>query len=460
MTGTVERAVSEIKQGRRAPVYLLHGDEFLAAEGAKAIVEALVPPDQRSLSVEVVSEDQDFASVPARLSTLPLFGGAKVVLVPGSKAFVSKESLAGLVTKSVDAWQEGKLESAARWLLHAVAAVGEGQAFIDRASRGEMSVPELRRILGTEADAEKEQWLREVAAHAAADGMAIPETPGAGVAHLYEEAIVRGIPPNASLILTAEIVDERRSLFKKVSAAGFVIDCGVRSRRSWDTQMDPDAARAKIRQVVAGAGKSIAAEATAAIVERTGFSMRGLDSEMEKLLLYVGPRPAITQADVLEVFSNSREANIFDLTKAVSGRDAGRALGSLRSLMAQREPMPQILGVLASEIRGLMTARAALEQKLEGSVDIDMAFPTFQARVLPLLAKEIEGEDRAAAKLLAMKPFRAFNLLKAATQFSMPELVRALEAIHETDLALKTSGHPEELLLERLLLAICPGPTI
>ncbi len=455
MTGTVEKAVSEIKQGRRFPVYLLHGDEFVAKEGAKAIVEALVPPDQRSLSVEVVSEDRDFASVPARLSTLPLFGGAKVVLVPDSKAFVSKDSLERLVTRSVEAWREGKLENAARWLLHAVAAVGEGELFLDRASRGETSGPELTRVLGTEADAEKEQWFREVAGHAAANGMAIPETAGAGVAHVYEEAIAQGIPPNASLILTAEVVDERRLLFKKISAAGFVIDCGVRSRRGWDTQMDPDAARGKIRQMVVEAGKSIAPDAITGIVERTGFSMRGLESEMEKLLLYVGPRPAITQADVLEVLSSSREANIFDLTNAVSGRDASKALRCLRSLMAQREPIPQVLGVLASEIRGLIVARAALEKKLGGSLDTGMAFPTFQARILPLLAKETEGDDGAAAKLLAMKPFRAFNLLKAATQFSLPELVRNLEAIHETDLTLKTSGHPEDLLMERLLLAFC-----
>ena len=57
-----------------------------------------------------------------------------------------------------------------------------------------------------------------------------------------------------------------------------------------------------------------------------------------------------------------------------------------------------------------------------------------------------------------MKPYRAFNLLKAATGFGVAELVGDLEAIHETDLLLKTSGHPEDLLMERLLLAICAGP--
>lgn len=455
MTGSVEKALADIKQGKRHPVYFLHGDEFLAKEGAKAIVEALVPPEQQSLSVEVVSEDRDLASLPMRLGTLPLFGGCKVVVVHDTKAFVSKESVDSLVKKSIEAWQEGQAERAARLFLQALAAIGEGEGFLDRAGRGEVSGPEIARALAMDADAEKEQWLREVAGRAVADGMAVPEATGAGLARVYEETIERGIPANASLVFTAEVVDERRTLFKKISAAGFVINCGARPRKAWDTQMDPETARARIRRMVTAAGKSAAADAITAIVDRTGFSMRALESEIEKLLLYVGPRPTITIADVLEVLSTSREANFFDLTNAVSGRDAARAVRALRSLMSQREPIPQILGVLASEIRGLIVARAALEQKLGGKFDPGMPFPAFQSRVLPLLAKETEGDDGSAARLLAMKPFRAFKLLEAAARFSMPELVRGLEAIHETDLLLKTSGHPEDLLVERLVLTIC-----
>ena len=101
MIGRVEKAVAEIIQGRRYPVYLLHGDEFVAKEGAKAIVNALVPPEQQSLSVEVVAEDQDLASLPLRLRTLPLFGGTKVVVLYDSKAFVSREGIDSIVKLSL-----------------------------------------------------------------------------------------------------------------------------------------------------------------------------------------------------------------------------------------------------------------------------------------------------------------------------------------------------------------------
>ncbi len=185
--------------------------------------------------------------------------------------------------------------------------------------------------------------------------------------------------------------------------------------------------------------------------------MRGLVSEREKLLLYGGLRHAIRGADVLEVFSHSREANIFDLTNAMSSRDAGKALLALRSLLTQREPAPLILNMLAGEVRNLIIARSALDRWLDGRLDPTIPFETFRFRVLPRLKEPREEDDGSAAKLLEMNPFRAFNLFKGASRFSLDRLLQGLEAIHETDLALKTSGYPEALLLELLLITLCVG---
>ena len=93
----------------------------------------------------------------------------------------------------------------------------------------------------------------------------------------------------------------------------------------------------------------------------------------------------------------------------------------------------------------------------EGKLDPALPFETFRFRVLPRLKEPRDGDDGSAAKLLDMNPFRAFNLLKGASRFSLDRLLEGLEAIHETDLALKTSGHPEALLLEQLLVKLCTG---
>ncbi|HYL79587.1 MAG TPA: hypothetical protein VEU07_02175, partial [Candidatus Acidoferrum sp.] len=318
MTGGIEKAVAEITQGRRCPVYLLHGDEYLTRGGAKAIIQALVPPGQEAWGVETVIEEADLGSLPLRLNTLPLFGGTKVVVVYDSKAFVSKQTAGNLAEKSLEAWQAGDHTRAVRLLIQVVAAAGGDAGFLDRAARGETSEADWREILSWARDSERETWLRETASRAVAEGATIPETTGTGLAQTYEETLQRGIAPAAALVLTAEVVDQRRTLFKRISDLGFVIDCGVRSKKAWETQMNPDAARAKIREVVKDGKKSIDPEAVSAIVDRTGTSMRALQSEVEKVLLYVGSRPTLTTADVLAVLSSSREANVFDLTNAVS----------------------------------------------------------------------------------------------------------------------------------------------
>ena len=455
MTGSVEKVVAEISQGKRYPVYLLHGDEFLTRGGAKTIVDALVPPSQAAWCVETVAEEADLASLSLRLNTLPLFGGTKVVVVYDSKAFLSKQTAGNLTERSVEAWQTGEDAKAVRLFLQILGTAAEDARFLERAARGEISESEWKGVFAVERDVEKESWLQEVAARAVAEDASIPEAAGSGSAHVYEDTLQRGIPPATSLILTAEIVDQRRSLFKRISELGLVIDCGVRTRKAGETQMNPDVARDKIRGMMKGAKKTIEAEAVTAIVDRTGFSVRGLESEVEKILLYVGSRPDVSATDVMAVLSTSREAGVFDLTNAMSAREAGKALVALRGLLAQREPIQRILGMLASEIRMLLLARCVLDARLGGQFDATMPFPAFQARILPRLKETREGDDGSAAQFAEMHPFRAFNILRSASRFSLQELLRALEAVQETDLTLKTSGHPEGLLLERLLLAIC-----
>ncbi|HEX7629557.1 MAG TPA: hypothetical protein VF431_04370, partial [Candidatus Methylomirabilis sp.] len=59
MPGLIDKVVADIQKGARSPVYLLYGDELLTREGAKAIVDALVPALHQPLSVEVVAEESE-----------------------------------------------------------------------------------------------------------------------------------------------------------------------------------------------------------------------------------------------------------------------------------------------------------------------------------------------------------------------------------------------------------------
>ena len=457
MIGMIDKVVAGIRRGTRASVYLLHGDELLAREGAKAIVDALVPAEHQVLNVEVIAEEAEANSVPLRLRTIPLFGGVKVVVVHDTKAFVSKQSAGAVFGKSREAWKSGNLPRAMTLLLQAVGAAGQDRDFLERAAKGELPEPVWMQLLNLPRDDESERWLQETAGRLQADGAVVPDASGAGTPQIYEGVLQEGIPLGAVLILTAEVVVQRRALFKRIHEAGVIVDCGVRTGKAGETQMRPDTARATIRERVVGAKKAIDEDAAADIVDRIGFSMRALESEIEKILLYVGDRPRIALEDVTAVLSTTREAGVFDLTNAVAEREAARALRAVRGLLAQREAGIAILGMLASEVRNLIVARCVLDRRLEGGLGPQLSYATFQARVLPRLSADDGADDGAAAKLKGMHPFRAFNLLKAAGRYRLEELLGGLSAIHEADLTLKTSGHPESLILEHLVLSLCAG---
>ncbi len=332
MTDAVGRIVADIQRGKRAGVYLLVGDEFLAREGAQAIVDALVPREHQPLNVEVVG-DEEATTVPGRLRMVPLFGGVKVVVVRDTRAFASKQNVGELFRRSRDAWKDGDEARAVRLLLQATGAAGRDRGFLERAAKGGISEPVWQDLFPFEATEESERWLQETAGRAVADGKEVSDAAGAATARIYEELVMQPIPAGAVLVLTAEAVDQRRSLFKRISDAGVVVDCGVRTGKLGETQMKPEVARARIEEAVARAGKRMADDAIAAVVERIGFSVRSLESELEKILLYVGTRADIRRPDVLAVLSASREASIFDLTNALESRDAAGFVRALRALL-------------------------------------------------------------------------------------------------------------------------------
>jgi DNA polymerase-3 subunit delta len=448
---TLEKALADARRGKPAPVYLLHGDEYLTREGARALIDALVPAERQSMSVEVLGEEAAQAALAPSLATLPLFGGTKVAVVHDIRAFAGKQTKGDAARKSFQAWSDGDTPRATRLLLQALGALGADAAFLARAARGDVPPDERRRLLDEE-DADAERWVQELAARAVADRLEIPRA--AGSADVYERILETGVPPGACLILTAELVDERRTLFRRIRDAGAVIDCGVRGRSAWETQMRPEAARARIAEAAAAGGKTMEEGAVRRVLEQTGFSVRALESELQKVFLFVGERRTVTAADVDAVLVSSREVNIVVLANAVSDRDPARALHAYRSLVAQREPALRLLATLAGEVRGLLVARAVLEERLPGAMEETLTYPAFQARILPRL-KGTGPAAEGAAQLLDMHPFRAFNILRAAARFSPAELRHALDRIHEADLQLKTSGQPDALLLEPLILSIC-----
>lgn len=117
--------------------------------------------------------------------------------------------------------------------------------------------------------------------------------------------------------------------------------------------------------------KKISTNAAALLVELVGPQMGLLDSELNKLAVYAGYKPAIEQADVDALVGRSRAANVFKIMDAVGDGKPGVALNILSELFEEGEAELAVLGALGSQLRKLgMAARLhKLGRPLDDAMD-------------------------------------------------------------------------------------------
>jgi len=66
-----------------------------------------------------------------------------------------------------------------------------------------------------------------------------------------------------------------------------------------------------------------------------------------------------------------------------------------------------------------------------------------------------KGAQGKADLPFSANPRAAYMNFKNAENFTVRELVRDLELLYETDVRLKSSGHPPRLTMERLIIELC-----
>lgn len=164
----------------------------------------------------------------------------------------------------------------------------------------------------------------------------------------------------------------------------------------------------------------------------TGGSMSVLGSEIEKVASYASGRE-ITKQDLDAVVIPVLDAEIFDLTDALTAYDYERALQKLRTLLQMQQEPILLLGAMGSQLRRLLYARACMEAgKGESAL----------------------GEMLKAATGRAPHPYVLQKTFTAARRVSDLFCARAVTLCLETDAKLKGFSGDDQRTLELLLLAL------
>ena len=265
---------------------------------------------------------------------------------------------------------------------------------------------------------------------------------------------------NVRLLFSAGKVDKRKVFYKALEKIGTVEGYAGLSidDRDWAGQAESVAQR-QLRALK----KILSDAALSELVASVGPNPRQLNSEIEKLALYVGDRANIEVSDVTAVVTRNKQARAFALGDALGDRDLPRLLSCLDEELwgmkfDSRKSGIGLLYGLINKIRAMIFLKEMLR---EGWIKADGDYPRFKAQLERVPPAALPDDKRFNP--LSMNPYVLFKALGQAGHYSTAELVRAMDLLLECNRQLIFSNLDERLVLQRTLVEIVGangGPSV
>lgn len=164
------------------------------------------------------------------------------------------------------------------------------------------------------------------------------------------------------------------------------------------------------------------------ILQLVGQNLSEINNETMKLKQYLGDKTEATIDDVLKVVSHARVDSIFDLTNAIGRRDRSGALVYLAHLLENGQSEVGALSLILRHVRILAALREGQSIGLTGAkLSAKVGIPNFFLKQYQEQAKK--WDDR--------------------------KITKTLNALHKTDLALKSSPVSSHIWLENFIVQTC-----
>lgn len=227
--------------------------------------------------------------------------------------------------------------------------------------------------------------------------------------------------PTSCVIFVASSADFRKPFFKIMRDSGRA----VHFRNPHESKI-PAWIQKKAREL----GFEMDPDACGCLVEMVGIELMDLNSEIEKLALS-HPGGHVGIEDVRKSAASSRSYTIFEVTDAVSSRRLDLALPLLRRFLEEegRDGVLRLLGMISSQVGLLWRCKRVVQSG---------------------------GGARETAGTLGVHPYVAGKLVPRARLWGREELEKGVHLLYRADGRIK-SGADGGQVLERLLIALCPG---
>ena len=425
-------------------LFIFYGERFLCYEAANQL-EAKILTTQQGTVHKVDGSTEDAGQTLSRLMSYSLLPGLQIYRVAESRIFQSKTVIEKIWKKAIRGYKNGRTEASTK-ALHDMAGLGgiRGKALKESAVFSSIAKTQWKKAFGFEKPAENLSW---------ADNLVCSEVPTdsspSDLIDAYITSFDKGLPAGNILILTAETVDKRQRFFTYCKKFGTTIDCMVASGSNKAAQQEQqNVVQEQLRQTLQQSGKTMTTDAAKIFIDRVGCHPIAVVNEAEKLALHAGEEKAIKASDVEQLIGQTREDALFELTEALSNKQAAKTLNMLKRIHDNGIHPLAIIATLRNFIRKLLQIRAVQAQH-RIPWQHNMNSKQFQDSYLPSLK-----ENEQWLEFTKGHPFALYKNFMRAAEYSPTSLSKQLSLILNSEFRLKSSFLPQQLILEELFIAI------
>ncbi len=224
------------------------------------------------------------------------------------------------------------------------------------------------------------------------------------------------------LVLTAQEPDFRRRPFSDLKKGSAIFACNP----LYDNEVP-----GWISNRVRSKQRSASIDACRMLQAYVGNSLRALESEIEKLVVYCGDRKEITTEDIALVVGASKDYSVFDLQNSIGKKNTKESLAVLSRMLESGES-PQLMIVMLTR------------------------FFTTLLRIAELRQRRVPESQFPAE--LRLSPYFVRQYLEYVAAFSPLQIENAFRALRSADTSMKTSsGGEPRLVMELLIYALVNG---
>ncbi len=234
------------------------------------------------------------------------------------------------------------------------------------------------------------------------------------------DLLKKGLPPGVAFILLTDKVNKSTTFFKTFNAAGEVYAFD-------EPEKDKEAAEdfiPRVERMLADRGLTMPRAVFAAFLDRTGYNLRQVESEIEKLALYLGDRKTVAAEDVQLMVAPVRESKFWEFADTFCDGNLADTLQSMRQMFAQGVSPVALIVNLQNRLRDIVVLSDCLKRgwaRVSGGdwPRLTWSLPPEGEAILGGLAKDPrKGNPYAVAKMAAqanrLPPARWYRWFTAA----------------------------------------------